>query len=297
MSDGSLAIATIPAGLPADADYDALCQALMASARGRWFLEEYAKRNRNADTGVVLDAIARVEAVVRGEQANRATQGMRIELLEMAKTIAQTRADVAESKPAPAVAEMATDIFAVAGRLQDVAWTMRERGLDMAMCDQIADLSCAILSASSLRNPNDGRAQKLGEVLRSLERRIDAMLSAASEPPPSDGAADRSAHAHLAALPFPAVAEPEAVSAEPEPDAEAAEIDLDPIPLQPPPAPVAAAAPEPSPPPLSADEEADDFLLGPLPLPGAPAAAVSTPSDPLAALRALSPEERIALFT
>jgi len=299
MSDGSLAIATIPAGLPADADYDALCQALMASARGRWFLEEYAKRNRNADTGVVLDAIARVEAVVRGEQANRATQGMRIELLEMAKTIAQTRADVAESKPAPAVAEMATDIFAVAGRLQDVAWTMRERGLDMAMCDQIADLSCAILSASSLRNPNDGRAQKLGEVLRSLERRIDVMLSAASEPPPSDGAADRSApeHAHLAALPFPAVAEPEAVAAEP--DAEAAEIDLDPMPLRPPPAPVAAAAPEPppAPPPLSADAEADDFLLGPLPLP--PAVAVSTPpaTDPLAALRALSPEERIALFT
>jgi len=300
MSDGSLAIATIPAGLPADADYDALCQALMASARGRWFLEEYAKRNRNADTGVVLDAIARVEAVVRGEQANRATQGMRIELLEMAKTIAQTRADVAESKPAPA-AETATDIFAVAGRLQDVAWTMRERGLDMAMCDQIADLSCAILSASSLRNPNDGRAQKLGEVLRSLERRIDAMLSAASEPPPSDGAADRLApeHAHLAALPFPAVAEPEAVTAEPEPEAEAAEIDLDPMPLRPPPAPVAAAAPEPppDPPPLSADTEADDFLLGPLPLPGAPATAVSTPPDPLAALRALSPEERIALFT
>src|SRR5262245_53984887 len=218
-------------GLPADEDYDALCEALMASERGRWFLQEYAKRNRNADTGVVLDAIARVEAVVRGEQAHHATQGMRIELLEMARTIAQTRADVAEAKPAPA----ATDIFAAAGRLQDVAWTMRERGLDMTMCDQIADLSSAILSASSLRNPNDGRAQKLGEVLRSLEQRIDAMLRAASKPPTSDGSDDRPAEESGAALPAAVLpfAEPEpalADAAEAEPAGESGQLDLDPIP-------------------------------------------------------------------
>jgi hypothetical protein len=215
MTDGSLAISTMPPALPADADYDALCEALMASARGRWFLEEYAKRNRNADTGLVLDAVARVEAVVRSEQAHQASQGMRIELLEMARTIAQTRADVAEARPERSPAAPGTDVFAAAGRLQDVAWTMRERGLDMAMCDQISDLSTAILSASSLRNnPNDGRAQKLAEVLNSLERRIDAMLRAASEPPPSDGSADRIApelapeQPRLSAVALPAEAAP-----------------------------------------------------------------------------------------
>jgi len=288
MVDGSLAISTMPPGLPADEDYDALCEALMASARGRWFLQEYAKRNRNADTGVVLDAIARVEAVVRGEQAHHATQGMRIELLEMARTIAQTRADVAEAKPVPAAEAApdpaATDIFAAAGRLQDVAWTMRERGLDMTMCDQIADLSSAILSASSLRNPNDGRAQQLGEVLRSLEQRVDAMLRAASEPPASDGSDDRPAMESgaalaAAALPFPSVAEL-ADAAEAKPAATAAP--------EPPPAP-----PPPAAPPVAA--ESDDFLLAPLPLPGSTAAI--RPTDPLAPLRALTPHERIALFT
>jgi hypothetical protein len=204
----------MPPALPADADYDALCEALMASSRGRWFLEEYAKRNRNADTGLVLDAIARVEAVVRSEQAHQASQGVRIELLEMARTIAQTRADVAEAKPersASASAASGTDVFAAAGRLQEVAWAMREHGLDMAMCDQITDLSTAILSASSLRNnPNDGRAQKLAEVLNSLEQRIDAMLRAASEPPPSDGSADRLApeQPQLGAVELPAEATP-----------------------------------------------------------------------------------------
>ena len=229
MADGSLAISPMPPALPADADYDALCEALMASSRGRWFLEEYAKRNRNADTGLVLDAIARVEAVVRSEQAHQASQGVRIELLEMARTIAQTRADVAEAKPersASPSAEAGTDVFAAAGRLQEVAWTMRERGLDMAMCDQIADLSTAILSASSLRNnPNDGRAQKLAEVLSSLERRIDAMLRAAAEPPPSDGSADRIApelapeQPQLSAVELPAEATPPPVELDEQPAA------------------------------------------------------------------------------
>ena len=309
MTDGSLAIATMPPGLPADADYDALCEALMASARGRWFLQEYAKRNRNADTLVVLDAIARVESVVRGEQAHHATQDVRIELLEMARTIAQTRANVAEANPAPAAEAAsdpaATDIFAAAGRLQEVAWTMRERGLDMAMCDQIADLSSAILSASSLRNPNDGRAQKLGEVLRSLERRIDAMLSAASKPPASDGSDDRPAMESGAALPAAVLpfAEPEptlADVAEAGPGSEPDQLDFNPIAIEqraaPAAAPESAPAAEPAPPPVAA--ETDDFLLAPLPLPGASAAPASTkPTDPLAALRALTPHERIALFT
>jgi hypothetical protein len=327
----------MPPALPPDADYDALCEALMASARGRWFLEEYAKRNRNADTGLVLDAIARVEAVVRSEQAHQASQGVRIELLEMARTIAQTRADVAEAKPgrtgSPSAA-CGTDVFAAAGRLQEVAWTMREHGLDMAMCDQITDLSTAILSASSLRNnPNDGRAQKLAEVLSSLEQRIDAMLRAAAEPPPSDGSADRvapqqpqlsavelpaeaapppvepngQAAAVAAALPeaalsFPTVAEP--VKAEPEPASEQPVIDLGPIALQPRRAPMAAAAPEPpsppAPPPAAApdDAETDDFLLAPLPLPGTSPTPISDkPADPLAPLRTLSAHELIALFT
>src|SRR4029450_12903394 len=33
----------------------------METSRGRWFLTEYAKRNRNADTRMVLDAVARIE--------------------------------------------------------------------------------------------------------------------------------------------------------------------------------------------------------------------------------------------
>jgi hypothetical protein len=46
---------------PGEEDYHAISEAFMETARGRWFLTEYAKRNRNADTRLVLDAVARLE--------------------------------------------------------------------------------------------------------------------------------------------------------------------------------------------------------------------------------------------
>ena len=50
---------TLPA--PGGGRYDAICATMMESARGRWFLDEYARRNRNADTAMVLAAIERLE--------------------------------------------------------------------------------------------------------------------------------------------------------------------------------------------------------------------------------------------
>ena len=193
MPEQPFALSTIPSPPPAaERDYDAICATVMESARGRWFLAEFARRHRNAGTQSVLAAIERIETVIRGSRDQQAYQSFRVALLETTKTIAQTRAAVAEIKPeaqaqgkvtpgkaagpdaSPAPAS--PDIFGAAGRIQDVVWTMRERGLDPATCEQIEALASSILSASSLRDPNDRRAHKLDEVLQYLERRIDTML-------------------------------------------------------------------------------------------------------------------------
>ena len=47
-----------------DSDYDSILAALMETARGRWFLQEYASRNRNADTQMLLTAIGRLETMI-----------------------------------------------------------------------------------------------------------------------------------------------------------------------------------------------------------------------------------------
>jgi chemotaxis protein CheZ len=181
-----LALSTVPPPATADTDYDAICAAVAATARGRWFLDEYAKRNRHSDTTQVLTAIARMEAAVVGDRAQQAShqanQEVRIELLEMARTIAQTRAAVAESRPDPSqhpaaeTTDESADVAAAAERLRQIAWTMRACGIDLPASDQIGQIADTILSADALRNLGDQRAHKLTEALHYLEHRIDRML-------------------------------------------------------------------------------------------------------------------------
>jgi hypothetical protein len=59
-------VASVPAIIPSqeEADYQAICSAVEETARGRWFLAEYARRNRNADTKLVLAAIDRLQSAL-----------------------------------------------------------------------------------------------------------------------------------------------------------------------------------------------------------------------------------------
>src|SRR3984957_3875398 len=198
MSDETLALSTIPPVLPAQGDYEAICAAVMRTERGRWFLREYAKRNRHADTEVLLGAIQRIEAVVRADKGQQAEESFRSDLLEMAKAITRTRAEVAEIKPghsprgdssssatmaSPAAnGSRAGDVFAAAERIRDVTWAMRGHGFDPSVCGQLEELAASILSASSLRDPADQRTRKLSEVLQYLEQRIDTLLDGSAQP-------------------------------------------------------------------------------------------------------------------
>ena len=56
-------------GAPDEADYHAFCTALSESARGRAFLAEYARRNRNADTRPLLSAIERLQISLAADPA------------------------------------------------------------------------------------------------------------------------------------------------------------------------------------------------------------------------------------
>jgi len=44
-----------------DSDYDAIVSAIMETARGRWFLSEYARRNRQADTAMIVAAMGKMQ--------------------------------------------------------------------------------------------------------------------------------------------------------------------------------------------------------------------------------------------
>ncbi len=87
---------------PAEDDYRILCTTLEASARGRAFLSEHARRNRSADTEVLLAAIDRLSAQIRGDA--EALQHMRAELRTLVTAIRLARPDIDAGRPPGKVA-------------------------------------------------------------------------------------------------------------------------------------------------------------------------------------------------
>ncbi len=164
-------LSEIQASSPDEADYDALYAELMATPRGRWFLAEYAGRNRFADTHLLAGAIARVEAAVRGEPVPQVPAAVAREIADLAVAIGRIEDEFA------APLRLASEGFAAAERIQDVAFALREREVDAGMSDV---LEGAIRELGEIFARGDGaaeRAQNALVLLRELKGRIHAMVA------------------------------------------------------------------------------------------------------------------------
>jgi chemotaxis regulatin CheY-phosphate phosphatase CheZ len=178
------------------ADYNAIEQAVMETARGRWFLREYAARNRQADTNILLDAIGRLERAVSGERAMQQVERIRFDLLEMAKSISRLKLELDASQPdgeersqfdAAASAldaivkttERATSsILEATETVQEVAWGLREKAVDEEACDRIDKLAADIYTACAFQDLTAQQTTKVVRTLRFLEGRINALVDA-----------------------------------------------------------------------------------------------------------------------
>src|SRR5476649_171405 len=89
MADEAFALSPISARAtqPSEEDYDAISEAFMETSRGRWFLGEYAKRNRNADTSMVLDAVARIEENLAAQRQPAEDNGLAEALAAIASAV------------------------------------------------------------------------------------------------------------------------------------------------------------------------------------------------------------------
>jgi chemotaxis protein CheZ len=282
-----------PAPMPlTDADYEAIEAAVVETNRGRWFLAEYARRNRHADTRMLLSAIERIEAAIRGERAAESVDRIRFDLVEMAKAIARTKAEIAAIKPdveqagkfgeateeldsiVSATEAATSDILAAAEQVQEVAWTLREQGLDPQVCDLLDAKATAVYTACSFQDLTGQRTRKVIQVLRYLEGRINAMIDiwGLDGPMAAEAAETARAREREAAL--------ASGPAQPGHGLDQADVDI----VM---GPAATAAPM-----QEGDATEVEWVApAPKPTPANPA------SDPLAPLNALTPEEKIALFS
>lgn len=98
-----------PKGL-SPSDFEAIEAAVTETARGRWFLAEFARRTRARDTERLLAAMARLERVVESGQAK-----------------------IADNRDAHHTAALA----AVGERLRRLALGLRESGVEAGICEAI----------------------------------------------------------------------------------------------------------------------------------------------------------------
>ena len=224
-------------GAPDDADYHAFCTALSESARGRAFLAEYARRNRNTDTRPLLSAIERLQISLADDPATPAEVLVKQKLRALLDDINTAQNEIEASVMAIRTAKLADLIAMVEQRLVEI------------MTRVVSPAPREPLPPSPPEEPAEEARARLAVVPPSDQPELPIPSPAVAQPPPIALVRIETAMAEVA-------------FAEPQPE-----------PMEPKAAPPAAA-----------------------PIPPVPLKA-PMPADPLAAIKMLSEEERLALFT
>lgn len=149
MADEAFALSPISAraAQPSEEDYDAIREAFMETSRGRWFLGEYAKRNRNADTSMVLDAVARIEQTLAAQQQPAPTNGLTEALAAIAGAVDEARAAAVTALDGLALEETLAPVRKGIRVIKEISWRWREIGADGRICDLIDSQVNAIEAA------------------------------------------------------------------------------------------------------------------------------------------------------
>ncbi|MGY2807629.1 hypothetical protein [Bradyrhizobium sp. USDA 4506] len=192
MAEEAFALSPISAraALPSEEDYAAISAAFMETSRGRWFLGEYAKRNRNADTRMVLDAVARIEESLSA-QRQAAAAAIRDEQLAQALAALRGAIEAAQASAIAALDGISFEQSLAPVRkgvrvIREISWRLREIGNDGRICDIIDSQVSAIEAGAAEVSMNDAKAV-LDAAFAALARRLsefdpDKAATPAAEP-------------------------------------------------------------------------------------------------------------------
>ena len=227
MANQAFALSPISAraSVPSEEDYDAIREAFMETARGRWFLDEYAKRNRNADTRMVLDAVARIEQTVAAQKQPPppvVADRLPAALLSIRNAVAKAEGAATTAFDGLRLEENLAPIRKGMRIIKEISWRWREIGADGRICDLIDSQVAAIDTACTQLAETDPRValRSAFEIIRSeiaAFRTSDdtAPAPVAEAPVPIVPKAE-------APAPAPVAAAPAAISEEPASEVETA---------------------------------------------------------------------------
>jgi hypothetical protein len=229
MANQAFALSPISAraSLPSEEDYEAIREAFMETARGRWFLDEYAKRNRNSDTRMVLDAVARIEQTIAAQK--QPPPPVIVDRLPQALVSIRSAVERAQEAGFAAftglrLEENLAPIRKGSRIIKEISWRWREIGADGRICDLIDSQVAAIETACAQLAETDPRVA-LRAAFEDIRNEIEAFRDAGTAPPVAEAPAPRTVEIRTAEIfEMPAKVEPEPAK---EVDAAAAEPQLE----------------------------------------------------------------------
>ncbi|PIT06294.1 hypothetical protein TSA1_24900 [Bradyrhizobium nitroreducens] len=144
---------------PNEQDYDAIREAFMETARGRWFLGEYAKRNRNADTRMVLDAVAKIEETLAAQRQPVVEDRLPEALVEIRRAIREAETIALAAFDPGAIEASLAPIPRGVRIIKEISWRWREIGADGRICDLIDSQLASIEAACGQATTIDPRVE------------------------------------------------------------------------------------------------------------------------------------------
>ena len=200
MADEAFALSPISARAtqPREEDYDAIREAFMETSRGRWFLGEYAKRNRNSDTRMVLDAVARIEETLAAQKQPAPDNGLAEALIAIRLAVDEARAAASAAFDSLALEENLAPVRKGARVIREIAWRWREIGADGRICDlldsQVGAIegACGQISSTGALGALSAAFDLITERIEELGDSDTASLRDADDasPPPSPAPSD-----------------------------------------------------------------------------------------------------------
>ena len=198
MADEAFALSPISAraALPNEEDYEAIREAFMETSRGRWFLGEYAKRNRNADTRMVLDAVARIEEGLFLQQQPASDIALAEAVAAVRRAVEEARAAAAAAFDRRALEENLAPVRKGARVIREISWRWREIGADARICDLIdsqlsaMESACGQLSAADVGGALSAAFDLIEQRIAEVGESDAAAPQAAEEAMPSPSSGD-----------------------------------------------------------------------------------------------------------
>jgi hypothetical protein len=241
---------------PTEGEYRAFCEVLSASTRGRAFLAEYARRNRNADTEQLLVAIDALQSLMSAKAATQASEPVRYELRALLDEISAAQSELEASMLAIKATKLAELTALVERRISNILASLH--------AEPSANLETPPLASSSPHEPTEEPERThLAVVPLPEQPELPIPSPAASQPPSIALVRSQTIMAEVAFVEHPPG--PHVQSDKNSPEA------------------ISMRSGEPAI--ATADEKETTTKI------------VSSSTDPLASIMALSEEERLALFT